>query len=247
MLAQNPLFGEQPPAAVAIWDRLLAYGTAVGVAQGVIRSLPLGAESERQVWSSVGGRWRLVRVRYPALPPGYGRHPAAVAVLGVALVGLGAPLLPLALTVADLARESFAGTDGGIAPGEDLPLAARAGIAAVVALLGALSAGLACLGAWMVAFGLGDLISGRSDVTGRVLRRRERARDKRVVVHLAVDDGTRDRVRAWRLAGSVPRESRADGAGVGPRGGCSTSRDLQVMVDGSDVGAGVERATSPGA
>ena len=98
LLEEDPLFAEQPPAAVAIWDHLLAHGTALGVAHGVVRSLPLGAESEREAWSSVGGRWRVVRVRYPRfLPPGYGLHPALAVLLGLVHLALSAPLLGLAL------------------------------------------------------------------------------------------------------------------------------------------------------
>ena len=66
LLEEDPLFAEQPPAAVAIWDHLLAQGTALGVAHGVVQALPLGAESEREAWSSVGGRWRVVRISTPA-------------------------------------------------------------------------------------------------------------------------------------------------------------------------------------
>ena len=71
MLSNDPLFGAQPPAAVAIWDRLLSYGAALGMARSAVATLPLGAESERHAWSPVGGRWRVVRIRYPRrLPPG---------------------------------------------------------------------------------------------------------------------------------------------------------------------------------
>ena len=57
LLAEDPLFGEQPPAAVAIWDRILAHGTALGVAHGVVRSLPLGAlaDTARLDWSVFWG------------------------------------------------------------------------------------------------------------------------------------------------------------------------------------------------
>ena len=97
LLGEDPLFGEQPPAAVAIWDRILAHGTALGTAHGVVRALPLGAENDRQAWSSVGGRWRVVRVRYPrAIPPGYGRPPAVALLFGIAHLVVGIPLLPLA-------------------------------------------------------------------------------------------------------------------------------------------------------
>jgi Predicted membrane protein (DUF2207) len=42
-LAANEAFPDLPPAAVAIWDRYLAYGAAMGVARAAVRSLPMGA------------------------------------------------------------------------------------------------------------------------------------------------------------------------------------------------------------
>ena len=100
-------FADQPPGAVAIWDRLLAYGAAMGVAPGAVRILPMGAESETEAWTAYGGRWRVVHVRYPQrFPPGWGRSAAAaVALLTrqsdgagrlIAVVFFAAPLLALA-------------------------------------------------------------------------------------------------------------------------------------------------------
>ena len=75
-LAGDDNFAQQPPTAIAIWDRLLSYGAAMGVAPGAVRPLPMGAESEAQAWTAYGGRWRLVHVRYPkGIPPGWGRTP----------------------------------------------------------------------------------------------------------------------------------------------------------------------------
>ena len=54
----------------------------------------MGAESDRRAWSSVGGRWRQVKVVYPGniASPGWGRSPGAVAALsilaGAAALGL---------------------------------------------------------------------------------------------------------------------------------------------------------------
>jgi uncharacterized membrane protein len=41
-LAENPVFAEQPPIAVAMWERLLAYGAALGVAPAAIRPIRMG-------------------------------------------------------------------------------------------------------------------------------------------------------------------------------------------------------------
>src|SRR3954447_9268260 len=56
-LAGDDNFAQQPPAAVAVWDRLLAYGAAMGVAPGAIRALPMGAESDTHAWTAYRGRW----------------------------------------------------------------------------------------------------------------------------------------------------------------------------------------------
>lgn len=97
LLAEDPLFAEYPPAGVADWDRLLAYGAAMGVAHGAVRALPLGAESDHEAWSPVGGHWRVVKIRYPRFfPPGHGRHPALVAAVGLVQVALAVPALPAA-------------------------------------------------------------------------------------------------------------------------------------------------------
>lgn len=38
-----------------------------------VQQLPLGAESDRWAWSRYGGSWRLVKVVYPKVRPGWGR------------------------------------------------------------------------------------------------------------------------------------------------------------------------------
>jgi hypothetical protein len=82
-LEQNPDLAEKPAASVAIWDRLLAYATAMGLAPTVLRQLPLGTEHDRRAWSRVTGRWRPVRVRYPRFRPGWGESPWSAMGTGV--------------------------------------------------------------------------------------------------------------------------------------------------------------------
>ncbi len=207
LLEEDPLFAEQAPAAVAIWDHLLAHGTALGVAHGVVQALPLGAESEREAWSSVGGRWRVVRIRYPRgwYPPGYGRHPGLVTLLGLVQLAIGLPLLPLAQRAATSLRESVAGGAlGDESLGTEVPTAARIAIGVGLAAVTVLASAVAVRGGTMTLVGLADLLTGRRSVEGRVLRLRDRSTDKRVIHYLAVDDGTTDRVRAWRFHGRVP-------------------------------------------
>ncbi len=183
-LAEDTVFAEHGPAGVAVWDRHLAYGAALGVAYGAVRELPLGAEGDREAWSSVGGRWRIVRIRYPRwIPPGYGEHPRRVAVAGLGHVAVGV----LAVAATSL-------------------LSGAVGLAVALMTLGVV---LVVRGVWMLYLGIADLISGRTEVEGRVLRGRVRARWRRWgryddrSWYLAVDDGTGDTVRAWRFPWEV--------------------------------------------
>jgi Predicted membrane protein (DUF2207) len=66
-------FAELPPAAVAVWDRYLGYGAAVGATHLASAVLDLEMGNRRLVWSSFGGTWHRVRVHYPRFWPRYGR------------------------------------------------------------------------------------------------------------------------------------------------------------------------------
>jgi hypothetical protein len=66
-------FAELPPAAVAVWDRYLGYGAAVGTTHLASAVLDLEMGNRGLVWSSFGGTWHRVRVRYPRFWPRYGR------------------------------------------------------------------------------------------------------------------------------------------------------------------------------
>jgi Predicted membrane protein (DUF2207) C-terminal domain len=90
-LEQNAEFGGHSPLTVEIWDRLLAYGAALGVASGASRPLPMGVESDTHGWSAYGGSWRPVRITYPHYwPVVWGAEPLlALAVGGLAVIGGG--------------------------------------------------------------------------------------------------------------------------------------------------------------
>jgi hypothetical protein len=233
VLEEDPLFAEQPPAAVAIWDHLLAHGTALGVAHGVVAALPMGTESDTEAWSPFGGRWRVVRVRYPRrLPPGYGLHPGLAVLYGLLHLLITATMLPLAVGVAGPLLDEL--RDGGFTSG-DVPDEVDLffeGFAALIVLMAAL---ILLQGATMLAAGVADLVLGRRTVEGRVLRVRdrvERDEDGRVTSitrHVAVDDGTTDRVRAWRFRSAVP-----GGQGAVVRG--RVSRFLRHVADYEVVG-----------
>jgi hypothetical protein len=208
VLEEDPLFAEQPPASVAIWDHLLAHGTALGVAHGVVQALPMGTESDTEAWSPFGGRWRVVRVRYPRrFPPRYGLHPGMAILYGLLHLLLSATMLPLAVGVAGPLLDEI--REGGLTS-DDVPDEVDLlfnGFALVIAVM---ALAIVLHGVTMLAAGVADLVLGRRPVEGRVLRVRDRVKrddDGRVTSvtrHVAVDDGTTDRVRAWSFRSLVP-------------------------------------------
>lgn len=194
-LAEDPLFAEYPPAGVAIWDRLLGYGATMGVAHGAVRELPLGAESDHEAWSPVGGRWRVVRIRYPwRFPPGYGRHPARVLLGGLVWLGVAALAFPAVARGPAVVRDLVRGfsTDRALPSGFDLGVTVAVGVVLLVA------AAVTVHGVLMTGAGVADLVRGRRLVEGRVLRLRRRGTDDEPRWYVAVDEGTERRIRAWR-------------------------------------------------
>jgi hypothetical protein len=176
-------FAEQPPAAVAIWDRLLSYGAAMGVAPGAVRALAMGADSETEAWTAYGGRWRVVHVSYPwRFPPGWGRSPAGAVAIGFAI------LVPATL-VAYALRDLF----------DDASLISLAVVAVPVALM--------AYGLVMVWRGGAD-IGRRVTREGLVLRRKEIVSSSdsgthTTAVYLAVYGGQGGEVRALRCTPEV--------------------------------------------
>src|SRR5256714_10301142 len=58
-----PTFADLPPAAVAVWDRYLAYGAALDATPSTSGTIDQGYDWKKRLWSAYGGRWRRVRVR----------------------------------------------------------------------------------------------------------------------------------------------------------------------------------------
>jgi hypothetical protein len=180
-LEENEVFETHSPLTVALWDRLLAYGAALGVATGAIGPLPMGVESDTRAWSAYGGRWRTVRVTYPRLwPLAWGLNPLVAIVVGVGAVLVGAAALyGLGPLVVD-AVSGFAG-------------ALIAGAILIVPCLAVL------LGVALVVIAVGDLRS-TADKTGQILRLRAFGSEKERRYYVAVDDGVSDRVRALKVS-----------------------------------------------
>ncbi|WP_158220294.1 DUF2207 domain-containing protein [Kineosporia sp. A_224] len=178
-------FGAQPPAAVAVWDRYLAYGDALGVTTVVRSVLDFGLGDRSRVWSAYGGTWRMVRVRYPEGGT-FGQTSVARAVAGLWLAG------PIVVLVMSSGALGALAVDGG-------PW--WAGPAASALLLGA---GLLVTHAvWMVVtavVGSGGSRATSGEVIWMTPRVRDSDRSSRTVAwSLAVDDGASDRTTAWYL------------------------------------------------
>ncbi len=180
-LGEDPVFAEQPPHAVALWERLLAYGAALGVAPSAIRPIPMGSEPENRAWSTYGGRWHQVDIRYRHGPQ-WGQHPGwalvarlAVAAFGLVFLWIVGPLLVDALEDAD-------------------------GLAEIIlfAIL-ALPSFIALAGGWLALRAGADLFKS-NEVTGEIVRLRITRSEGEATGHfVAVDDGTSSEVRAWSV------------------------------------------------
>ncbi len=174
-LAENPVFATHSPLQVELWDRLLAYGAALGVASGASRPLPMGVESDTQVWTTHGGRWRRVRIAYPRWwPPGWGADPVVALLAGLALAaGLGTLLYttgPSFLDTGVLGYPPF--------------LVACVGLVVGVALV------VMAASDWRTA----------DEVTGPILRLRAFGDGDKARHYVAVDDGVSDTIRAWKVS-----------------------------------------------
>lgn len=187
-------FAALPPAAVAVWDRYLAYGAALGVTRVASAALELGMGRRDRVWSAYGGQWHLVRVRYPGRASRYGATVAALVARGLLAVAAGAGLVRLAMLVEPMA-------------GDQLP-AAWHQVAVACAVAGGV---LGVRGLYRAARALLDVVTTRK-VRGEVLWvapwRQARTDDGGVLVtlhYLALDDGTADRTTAWALPDQVTR------------------------------------------
>jgi hypothetical protein len=183
-LEDDEVFPTVPPIAVALWERHLAYGAALGLAAGAVRPIPMGAESDRRAWSSYGGRWRQVRVKYPHFVPlAWGLHPLSALVAGVVAAGV-----PAAGTLYFLSS---------LAP----PIEARDAGAAeliVVAAIFLVPALLALGGLTVVARSVADLWSS-TEVRGEVVRLRAFGSSDQKRHYVAIDDGKSATLRAWQV------------------------------------------------
>lgn len=195
-LHENEHLDTVAPAAVMIWGRHLAYAAALGAARGCTDGLPMGTEDDRHAWSTFGGRWRKVRVRYPrALPPGWGKHPAFALVLAMLWGGVAAAVLYGLLALAR-ARP----TPDPTFTQDQLDWIGRGALIACIPFLVVTGWAL-----WVLARAVPDLWR-RREITGDVVRARQRRQifgssneNPKYWYYVALDDGTDSRIRALRV------------------------------------------------
>jgi hypothetical protein len=204
-LRENEQLAELPPAAVQLWGRHFAYAGVMGVAPRAVALLPLGAEDDNGAWSRFGGQWHRVRVRYPrGWPPGWGKHPAFAACLAV-IWGAAAVGAIYGLTrVAQAAADPITSTDP-LLDREQLDWIGRG------ALLLTIPMALVLLwAAFLLVRSVPDFWNARTS-TGELVRARRRrqifqssnSNTPRYWYYLALDDGTRRRIRSWRVRRSI--------------------------------------------
>jgi hypothetical protein len=192
-LAQDEVFPTLPPTAVAVWERYLAFGAALGVARGAVAALPMGAESDTRAWSSYGGDWHEVRVRYPhpfLWPPGWGMWPPKAAALG-----LGGFLIGGLLEFLVLRFGVFSAT-------ESVPSSVLAVLIPVEIAVGIVGGLILLAGSICLVTAIADLRQP-TEVEGQILRLRVRGTEDHRRHYVGVDDGQSSKVMAWLVAPGV--------------------------------------------
>ena len=178
-LAENKVFRTHSPLTVELWNRLLAYGAALGVATGASGPLPMGTESDADARSARRQLATRASGVSACLASRLGLDPliAIVAGIGAAVAG--------ALVLYWFVPELFDASGGG--PGG---LIAAAGF--VVPCLAVL------VGTSLAVMAYADLRS-TVEITGPILRLRVLGGEKKPRYYVAVDDGESRTIRAWRV------------------------------------------------
>ncbi len=230
-LQNTESFGDLPPSAVDVWDRYLAYGAAVGATRVSSAVIDMGMGNRKLVWSSFGGTWHRVRVRYPRLFWRYGK-PAPPLVGRAIIAGVIAALLFRfwAKLIVGAGKQSFV---------EGKP---TAGLVDPVKLLG-LGVALV-LGAYALYFLVRTVIdlAAPTTVTGQVLwcevwrstSGSENSPARPWLHYLALDDGSADRTRAWALPTEFSRKcSDGDTVKITVRPWSRRVGELEVLEHGT--------------
>lgn len=206
-LRGHDAFAELPPAAVTVWDRYLSYGAAVGATRVSSAVIDLGMGNRRRVWSSFGGTWHRVRVRYPRFWPRYGKT-APKLIIKAAIVGVVGALF-VHYWYGGVARALSIGSVRTSPVDAFVGLIKSAGLLFGLALIG--------YGVYVLARTIVDLAAPVA-VTGEVVWTEvwrsdsggENSPPTPWLHYLAVDDGVGDSTRAWGLPVTLPRCDNGD-------------------------------------
>ena len=184
-LRDDEVFAGLPPTAVAVRDRYMAYGAALGAASAAVRAIPMGAESDRWAWSRYGGSWAQVRVSYRnGWMPVWGISPRQAASRAAWVGGLG--LFWLWVSSLLLPHVDFG-------PGTDQ---LTRDVSAGIVLVAALSVVAVATGLWLLLVAAAALLDTR-EVTGEAIRIRGSSADEGLYSYVAVYQGNIDHVHAW--------------------------------------------------
>lgn len=215
-MTESATFEDKRAASVVLWERQLAYATAMGLGPEVQRDLPFEVDHDRHAWSRATGTWRRVGIRYLAAMPSWGAKPLSVAFTGLVRGGFAVVGAWAALQLA-----------GGEVDVSALPEPWPDRVPLIGLVAGVIAIVVASWNAVLVVLGVGDLFGSR-EVEGELIRKREfrrghrlprplqwmlwsgndqrgmrRDRNRTVHLHLAVDDGSDDSIVAYRVDRSI--------------------------------------------
>jgi hypothetical protein len=200
-LRENEQLDDLQPAAVQLWGRHFAYAGAMGMAPTAVALLPFGTEDDNGAWSRFGGRWHRVRVRYPrGWPPGWGKHPAFATFLAVLWGAAAAAAIYGLARVAQSAAEPITSTDP-LLDRDQLDWVGRSALLLTIPMALLLLWALFLLvrsvpDFWTVRTTTGELVRARRR---RQIFQSSNSNTPRYWYYLALDDGTRRRIRSWRV------------------------------------------------
>jgi hypothetical protein len=100
-LDESQGFREVRAGGTIVWGEVLAYAAALGIAPHAVHDIPVRPEGARTLWVRRGNAYEHVEVEYTRrVPPGWGRPPWAVALVGVGVAAVAVALLAAGIDTA---------------------------------------------------------------------------------------------------------------------------------------------------